>query len=586
MNTIQCQQPSQQAQRWIVLIAVIQSILLLFAHSAIDNNDWLSATPFRLTTWYSLTLTVPTALMLLLTGQRAALSAMFGGAMLVVLGLQAYLAGNNCDPELAISCQPVLFPFGLSIAVICVLALPFLQAWQHSGRASGSYPLLFEYSWHNALSLFLAAAFLGLFWILLALWAGLFTLLSIEFFAELFSEKVFFYPVSGLVVGIGIAIARTRADLLANIRENSLFWIFRTLTPLLAGITLLFLAAIAVSGVDTLWATGTAGDLLTWLAVTLLVFTNAVFLNGETGSPYPRPIRWLVNAAICSLPVVVALGLWALNLRVMQYGWSVARLWALMVMLVLFLYGLGYALAVVRSGRNSSQSWLSTIKPHNTMMALVIISALCLINLGLPSFYQTATNSQLKRLANHEVTWQELDFKTLRFETGKQGYQAVKNFLAKPPVELSEHGKQYLSELLASNSPWETKATPRSRDELIAAVTFRDGESPPPELLDYLIEQYYGFNHCQDEETRCALVQVTLRRNGEPSWLFMRHAEHEEDWRLFEIKDGEWQQIAQLGNYGARPLSAYQSIVDKRYEIAEPAWLDLKIGDRQFGVKD
>lgn len=586
MNTIQCQQPTQQAQRWIVLIAVSQSILLLFAHSAIDAGGWLSATPFRLTTWYSLTLTVPTALMLLITGQRVALSALFAVGMLLFLGLQTGLAANNCDPDLGISCPPVLFPFWLSIGLICILALPFLQAWQHHGRPSGRYPLLFEYSWHNALSLLLAAAFLGLFWLLLALWAGLFSLLSIDFFTELFSEEIFFYPVSGLVVGIGIAIARTRTELLANIRENSLFWIFRTLTPLLSAISLLFLAAIALSGIDTLWATGTAGDLLAWLAITLVVFINAVFLNGETGNPYPRPIRWLVNSAICGLPIIAALGLWALNLRVMQYGWSVTRLWALMVMLTLFLYGLGYALAVIRSGGNTGRPWLSTIKPHNTMMALVIISALCLINLGLPNFYQTVANSQLKRLNNSEVTWQELDFKNLRFETGKQGYQAVKNVLANPSVALSEHGQQYLQELLASNSSWETKATPHSREELISAVTFRDDESAPDELLDYLIEQYYGFNRCQDDGTRCALVQVTLRRNGEPSWLFMLHAEHEEDWRLFETRDGKWQHIGQLGNYGTRSLSAYQSIVDKTYDTAAPVWRDLKIGDQQFGVKE
>lgn len=585
-NSNLCQPPNNSAQRWIVLIAVAQSLLLLYAHTAIDENHWLSATPFRLTTWYTLTLTVPTALMLLITGQRVALSIAFATGMTVLLGLQAALAGNNCDPTLSVDCGNVLFPFGLSITVICFLALPFLQAWQHQGRANSNYLLLFEYAWHNALSLVLAAAFLGLFWVLLALWAGLFSLLDIQFFADLFSEKVFFYPISGLVVGFGLAIARTRIELLANIRENSLFWIFKSLTPLLAIITLLFLVAVALSGIDALWNTGTAGDLLAWLAITIVVFINAVFLNGEASSPYPKAIRWLVNFALLSLPIIAGLGLWAISLRVEQYGWTVARLWALCVMLILLLYGIGYAIAVLRSIAQNEQPWLSSIKPHNSLMALVIIAALCLINLGLPSFHQTTINSQLERLKADEVSWQEFDFKYLRFETGMRGYQAVADFLANPSVELSEHGQLYIQQILNANSRWENETSPYSREALIAGISLRDGETPPDELFDFLIDQYHNFARCREADIRCAIVEVALRRDQTSSWLFMLHGEYDQDWRVYEVRNGAWAQIAQLGNYGDRSLSAFEKIFNGEYDIIEPTWLDIQVDGKRFSIHD
>lgn len=223
MNNSTVQQPTAEAQRWVVLISILGSIMLLIGQRALDSDGWLSQTPLRLTLWYSLAFTVSTSLALLVSDVRRAAPWLYGLVLVILVGLQATVAGKGCAPDIGVSCGNVIGPYSLALAVACFLALPFAQAWQHQQKPSADYQLLFEYSWHNALALTLSGLFLGLFWLLLLLWAGLFALFNIDFFADLFREEVFIYPVSGLVAGIGIAIARTRTELLASVREHSLF---------------------------------------------------------------------------------------------------------------------------------------------------------------------------------------------------------------------------------------------------------------------------------------------------------------------------------------------------------------------------
>lgn len=584
------QQPNSQTQRWIVLVSILGSLLLLIGQRLTENDGWLSETPLRVTLWYSLTLIVTTSLALLVTDVRRVVPWIYSLFLALIVGLQATIAGNGCAPDIGVNCGPVIGPYAVALTVSSFLALPFVQAWQHARKPTTDYQLLFEYSWHNALALVLSAAFLGLFWLLLLLWAGLFSLLNIDFFANLFQEDIFIYPVSGLVTGIGIAIARTRTDVLASVREHSLFWIFKSLTPLLAIITVLFLAAIGFVGIEVLWATGTAGLLLAWLAVAIIVFINAVFLNGRNPSHYSAPIRTLINLALLGLPIIAALGFWAVSLRVEQYGWSAARLWAAYVMALLLVYGIGYAIAVIRSTLKQGGIWLGYIKPHNTLVALFIIASLSAINLGLPSVYNIAVSSQMHRLTSGETTWQALDFKELRFNSGIQGYNAVVAFNDNPGkensgIELSEHGQRYLQDIIDSQNSWDTTLSSTSESEQRLAMILQDGVTVPEGLIDFILEQHYNARECSDAANRCALIQVALRRNGEPDWLFMFDNKHSKSWLLYNQVNGNWQNVAQLNPYGANNRNAFDSVLKGEFGTAEPEWRDMTVNGERIKIR-
>ena len=61
---------ARSTRQAIVLLAVLQSALLLFAHESIERGGWLANHDWVLIAWYTLTLAVPTTWMLLLHNVR------------------------------------------------------------------------------------------------------------------------------------------------------------------------------------------------------------------------------------------------------------------------------------------------------------------------------------------------------------------------------------------------------------------------------------------------------------------------------------------------------------------------------------
>src|SRR5690625_8046149 len=91
--------------------------------------------------------------------------------------------------------------------------------------------------------------------------------------------------------------------------------------------------------------------------------------------------RGLVVVACIVLSIIALNALYALWLRIGKYGWSAPRLYAVLIMAVLFGYALGYALSVVRRyvrSRRDGQAWLPGIRRVNVVMSLVVIGLVAL----------------------------------------------------------------------------------------------------------------------------------------------------------------------------------------------------------------
>ena len=75
---------------------------------------------------------------------------------------------------------------------------------------------------------------------------------------------------------------------------------------------------------------------------------NAVWQDGVDVKPYPRVLRWLIDAGLALSPIYAALALYALALRIGQYGWTDQRFWAVLVAVVLACHAVGYMAAALR----------------------------------------------------------------------------------------------------------------------------------------------------------------------------------------------------------------------------------------------
>ena len=145
------------------------------------------------------------------------------------------------------------FSLAFSVTGLLILVIPivFYQTARGEERFAFPYRQLFLNAWTNKLVVLVAVFFLGINWLVLALWGGLFKLIDVEFFARLFLKPWFIWIYSCAMFGLGVALSRERPAIIQALLKLVLT-LFRVLAPILAGVILLFLAALPLTGLKAL----------------------------------------------------------------------------------------------------------------------------------------------------------------------------------------------------------------------------------------------------------------------------------------------------------------------------------------------
>lgn len=564
--------PDAPAQRAILLFAIASGLLLLVAHEALEAKAaWFDG---RLTPCLWFTLATAWPLFAALSVRRLADRRYWSGvaAYGLLLGYLAFYSGRAMEPG-TVAVDAVALPYVWTlIASGHVLSAWFAVALRREGFC---YPLLFEAAWWMVSTLVQVLAYTGAFWLLLVLWAALFKALKIEFFTELFQQARFIYPVTSLVAGYGLVLARTRSSLGDAVHLRVLA-LWRGLLPLAAVLALAFASALLLRGVEPLWATRHATQLLLALVFALVALANAAYGKGE--EPQPRPaIRWLVSSALVLLPLFTALAAWALSLRWRQYGLSLDRLWAALLIFVAALYAGGYALAAWRRG----PVWLAGIAPVNRAASLIGAGLLLLTQTGVLDFRAITAHTLLARGAGLS----DEDLRYLRWELGHPGIYALERLSEQAEPERARQ----LAELLALERRWDTASPAGGQGP--ARLRLAPDLGQPPEALRTFAETWSGGTTgvCA-APAECWLLRADLIPGGEPEWLRLRLppqglAEGGPRLELLLIRacpEG-WcaGETRELWRDGARIAELSAALAAGRYRALPPERLDLEIdGER------
>lgn len=440
----------RSTRAFIVLVALLQGIALYAAERASERAAWPFAALGGRVCWYTLVLTVPSMLLLSIhTLRDRRLWQHVALATAVFAGLAAWAAWSATGAP-GLRSDQVLGPFGLTVAIGLLVALPWLQHRQAHGHWRAPYRDLYTHAWQNALTLALALLFVGICWMVLTLWAALFALVEIRFFRALFREHAFIYMATGIMVGLGILIGRTQQRSVAVLRQI-LFAICTGLLPLLAGVAVLFVLMLPFTGLQALWHTRSAATILLSIVLLMVFLANAVYQDGNVQPAYPRWLRHLVEAGLLALPLYAGLAGYAMWLRIDQYGWTGERFWGVMVAVLALLYALGYAGAVLRP---QPGHWLPRVATTNVALSWLVIVLAMLVNTPLLDPYRIVVRSQMRLLAaaDYQDPRQNLEF--LRFDNGRRGHAAVRALLDdsgfnKDPLRVTQ-----LQALLARTSRW------------------------------------------------------------------------------------------------------------------------------------
>ena len=476
----------------IVLLALLQGLLLYLVEYA-DEQGWpiLSDLSGQVP-WYTLVLIVPSVMQLSL--QRLDDARFWTNTALVtaLFGATAAWAAWSVTGAPGTTASATLGPFAVSMALVAFVALPYLQVHLALGRFAAPYDDLFALAWQNALTLKVVCVMTGVGWLLLTLWQQLFQLIGIDFFRELFHQDPFVYLASGLFAGLGVLVARTQHRAM-QVARNVLFAIFTGFLPLAAFIAAIFLLTLPFTGLAPLRAAASTAATLSILVAALVLLLNAVVQNGRP-SPYPRPLRWLVDAAMLALPVFAAIALHAVIVRILEHGWTTDRFWALVAVVMLGAYAVGYAWAALRP----AGTWMTKLPRVNVAASLLLIGIGLLGNSPILDPHRLAVGSQFARV-EAEAAKPDVDesirdrIEYLRFESGRRGVDALEALSRAPGA--STAFLSVLSEIRdrPAHYPWEAgPKPPESPAQIAARIGVPAGQPPLPDALIAAIAQGQG----------------------------------------------------------------------------------------------
>jgi hypothetical protein len=469
----------------------------------------------------------------------------------------------------------------IGAAMAVYILLPFIQIYQGSGKRQYPYTELFQHSWNNFYILGIGGLLVGAFWSIIYLWYELFKLIEITFFEDVFTHAAFVSMSLTTVFGYGVALGRERERITNTLRGITIA-VFRTLMPLLALIALLFLVSLPFTGLQPLWDTGHASAVLLSMVGLTLLFFNGVYQDGTGEPPYDRRVRVGVGAALVTLPLFTGITLYALSLRIGQYGLTPVRFYGVLFALVGALYAIGYAIAVFRR----RGGWMGMVQQVNMGMSWVVVLFVIAVHTPLLDPLRLSADSQFQRLARQEADALEFDYGFMRFRLGHAGYEKLEEL-----EQLSDHPQATLigERIAAAREAESYREILRQPTVLLTAtdIVQLDLEQALPEGLLEAVARSITREQTREckEENDCLIVSVMLDADEDSEYMFVLSGLEDYEILAFDRSGaGEWERIGELRRVGTDlELPNRPAFLDTlRTQGATPVevpWRDMEIGD-------
>ena len=578
---------------FILIVAVIQGWALYALHHAVVQGLWPATRPAWLFACYGVAIFVPITLQLL---ARFARDTMLW-AIAAALGVAYFYFGWHYGGTVLLSdaTNPLgrdggIFALGAEAIVLWLMLLPFLKARLLATRWNVHYPTLFASAWHNVLVLAEAGLFTGLFWLLLILWSGLFHMLGIDFFRELFREPVFIYPISALTFGIALHLIGSIDRLTSVVLEqvlNVLKWL-----AIVAGLilTLFTIALITrLPGLVTSGQRAIGAAWLLWLVAVIVLLLNAAYRDGTVARPYPallaNALRWIVPLTV----IIAATAIYALFVRTHHYGLTVERVWAFVVAGAALIYAVGYSIAAFERG-----SWLGRMSQVNVVASLALIGVIACALTPVLSPYRLAANSQYQRAllpapepeddANRSRL-RSTPFEYLRFDAGRYGMNRLQSLADRKEGPNAAHISRMARDALAQQYRWQPATPTVDPDTYIDALNvFPEGRNVDADLALAIANALKtpGNNVLMPDDTQAAGLFIDLNGDGSDDFVILTHrggmtfTRIEEGWTRVQTFDRRYD--------AAVWKTVMRHFAQGEFDAVAPPWKDLQVGSERIRV--
>jgi len=295
-------------------------------------------------------------------------------------------------------------------------------------------------------------------------------------------------------------------------------------------------------------------------------------------------LRWSITLSLFAMPAFSMISMYAMALRIQQYGWSVDRVWASIMIGMMAIYALGYAYAALR-GLSKQHAWLSAIAPTNTLAALLILLIIALSNSPILSPVRIAADSQVSRLLSAKIHADDFDFNYLRFDLGSVGttqLERLKNITQHPEALRIQ---QLAKEALAKKKRWgKTNVSVKLENIHQHFQVFPKEAHLDQNLRQFLYEKRNSWTYktCFKREQTCLILYIDLNQDTQHEAIIFLQGEQ----LLLSQQDETWHVIGTLTKKKHLTISQMKAMLEEEtISTVFSPWKNLQVGQQLWGVK-
>ncbi|MDZ4738456.1 MAG: DUF4153 domain-containing protein [Alphaproteobacteria bacterium] len=454
-----------------LLVGLAQGCAALVLVKAGETHAWPATEPWLFASLIAFVALVPPTV---LTGLGQMRMAMLSVWTFLATACVVYVAYHGVTRESV--------PFGDSTGLALLLlagalfvAYHLVAAADQDRRLVANYRTYFDIAWRNGVQLALSLLFVGAFWLLLFLGAALFDLIKIDAVSELIKRDWFIYPTSAIVFALAVHVSDMRVGLIDGARALALV-LLSWLLPVMTLFAVAFLGALPVTGLEPLWATGSATALLLAAAVALVVLINAAYQHGDPDMVPHAILKIAARFAGLALLPIVAIAGYSIWLRIGQHGLTPERVMAVAFVAVEACYAVGYAIAALWPGR-----WMRPLEATNILAGFVMVGIVVALLTPIGDPARLAVDDQVRRLKAGIVSAEKFDYNFLRFDAARYGVEALNQLVADKSSPRAQAIAAKAEEALAKKVRGVTEQLPQ---ELLAQiVVYPKGATLPDSFL-------------------------------------------------------------------------------------------------------
>ena len=467
---------------------------------------------------------------------------------------------------------------GLCIAHALVLAATVDRRW------IARYPTYFEVAWKLAIQIKLSVLFVGVLWLVLWLGASLFMLLNLDFLNILLQKPWFSIPITAFAFSSALHITDVRPGIVRGIR-TLLLVLMSWLLPLATLIVLGFVLSLPGTGLAPLWATRHATAVLLGAAAVLVLLINTAFQNGEFASQVSPLLRWSARFAAVLLAPIVLIGIYALGLRVADYGWTTDRVIAAACLLVASCYAGGYVWAAIARG-----AWLRRLAAVNVATAFLVLAVLLAIFLPIADPARISVANQSARLEMGRVSVAKFDFDYLRFHGERYGWDVLQKLKVTTQGSDATLIREKAEKSLVKRNRWEQEKPVATLSEIVKNFNvWPKGATLPQSLLNQnwgLSKHQWSVPEClKFLGQKCDAYLMDFTGDGKPEVLFISHGDYPRTAIVMENTEGVWDEVGRLAAFSPSCRQEIQkSLATGSYRLVPPLLQDMEIAGRHIHI--